>query len=114
MAVPYPPEKIANGQMLNIMEQIVQSLTSPFSSEEMGKGVCKPSKHERILWKGTFEEINRYFYQKGMTDGLPIIPPTEEKVLEMLKGTSHPPEEVVTTEMWPLKGKRQQLFLLFS
>lgn len=101
VAVPYPPEEISNEQMVNLGEQIVQSLTSPLSHEEMENGVYKPSKPEKILYKGTFEEINHYFYQKGMTDGLPIIPPTEDKVSEMLKGTGHPPDEVVTTQMWP-------------
>ena len=30
------------------------------------------------------------------TDGLPIVLPTEERVAEMLKGTSHRPDEMVT------------------
>ena len=29
-----------------------------------------------------------------MTDGLPIVPPTEHKVAEMLRGTSHKPDEL--------------------
>jgi hypothetical protein len=32
---------------------------------------------------------------------MPIIPPTEENVREMLKGTSHPANEIVTTAMVP-------------
>ena len=101
VAVPYPPEEISDRQMSEIMNKIAESLTSPLSAEETRTGIYKPPKPEKVAYKGTFEEINKYFYNKGLTDGLPIIPPTKERVAEMLKGTSHAPNEVVTTEMWP-------------
>jgi hypothetical protein len=34
-------------------------------------------------------------YQRGWTDGLPVTPPTDERVLEMLKGTRRRPDEIV-------------------
>ena len=34
-------------------------------------------------------------YSRGWTDGLPIVPPTDERVIAMLKGTSRRPDEVV-------------------
>ena len=34
-------------------------------------------------------------YARGWTDGLPVTPPTDERVLAMLKGTSRRPDEVV-------------------
>ena len=34
---------------------------------------------------------------RGWTDGLPVVPPTEERVLAMLDGTSRTPDEVVAT-----------------
>ncbi|MGD0916580.1 MAG: hypothetical protein ABSB22_08980 [Thermodesulfobacteriota bacterium] len=101
VAVPYPPEKISDKQMPKLLNQIIESLTSPLSEEETRTGITKPPKPTKIACKGTFEEINRYFYDKGLTDGLPVIPCTKEGVAEMLKGTSHPPDEVVTTTMWP-------------
>ena len=101
VAVPYPPEEISEEQMSKIVTWIVESLTSPLSGEETKTGIYKPTKPAKIVCKGTFDEINNYFYGKGLTDGLPIIPPTKERVAEMLKGTSHPPDEVVTTMMWP-------------
>lgn len=36
-------------------------------------------------------------YARGWTDGLPVVPPTEERVLTMLEGTSRAPQEVVAT-----------------
>ena len=40
-------------------------------------------------------DVNRFFYEKGWTDGLPIIPPTEERVQSFLRGTLRNPEEVI-------------------
>ncbi len=34
-------------------------------------------------------------YARGWTDGLPVVPPTEERVLRMLAGTRRSPDEVV-------------------
>jgi hypothetical protein len=34
-------------------------------------------------------------YDRGWSDGLPVVPPTEERVLRMLAGTARAPEEVV-------------------
>ena len=34
-------------------------------------------------------------YDRGWTDGLPLVPPTEARVLRMLEGTSRAADEVV-------------------
>ncbi len=47
--------------------------------------------------------VNEIFYQRGWTDGLPVIPPTIGKVEEMLRYTDRPREEVIG-ELDPLKG----------
>ncbi len=36
-----------------------------------------------------------YCYERGWTDGLPVVPPTAERVLEMLEGTTRDPAEIV-------------------
>ncbi|HEY7295851.1 MAG TPA: hypothetical protein VH916_12475, partial [Dehalococcoidia bacterium] len=43
----------------------------------------------------SFQEINTVFYERGWTDGLPIVPPTENAVAEMLAWTDRDPLEVV-------------------
>jgi hypothetical protein len=49
----------------------------------------------RLQIQGTVSEMNDYFYQQGWTDGLPIIPPTEDLVLAMLEASPLPAEEVL-------------------
>jgi hypothetical protein len=41
------------------------------------------------------EDEMEALYDRGWTDGLPVVPPTEARVLRMLEGTSRPPDEVV-------------------
>lgn len=41
------------------------------------------------------EKISRKFYLKRMTDGLPIIPPTKDRVLKLLKYTDLAPDEKI-------------------
>ena len=43
--------------------------------------------------EGEFEAANEALYQRGMTDGLPVVPPTRQRVERMLGGTKRSPEE---------------------
>ena len=36
-----------------------------------------------------------YFFEKEWSDGLPVVPPTEERLAAMLAGTSRDPEELI-------------------
>src|SRR2546421_11861502 len=44
---------------------------------------------------GGFEEIDGLYQERGWTDGLPIVPPTEIAVLEFLEATERDPREVI-------------------
>jgi hypothetical protein len=43
------------------------------------------------------EDDMEMMYTRGWTDGLPVVPPTEERVLRMLSGTTRAPGDVVAT-----------------
>ena len=34
-------------------------------------------------------------FERGWTDGLPVVPPTDERILRMLGGTERKPDEIV-------------------
>ena len=43
-----------------------------------------------------FDRVNDYFYERGWTDGLPIVPPTEARVQAQLAGMpSRQAEELI-------------------
>ncbi len=79
-----------------IIEQIVEALTKPLTDKERKTGTIERP-IQRVLGPDTPEKLAKLFLEKGWTDGLPIILPTEERVAEMLKGTGHKPDEVIGT-----------------
>ena len=76
--------------------QIKKALTTPFTAEEIA-AAAKDDAGEKIYFNGNLDEINLYFTRNGWTDGLPIIPPTAERVAEFMKYTDHAPGDVVAT-----------------
>jgi hypothetical protein len=77
-----------------VIKEIIEALTNPLSGEEKKTGTIERLS-PRLLPSDTPEHLERLFMEMGWTDYLPIVLPTEERVAEMLKGTSHKPDEVI-------------------
>ena len=58
--------------------------------------VKKPYPAARLKFKGTIEDVNKLFGEKGWSLGLPLIPPTPERIAKMLQGTTRKPDEVLS------------------
>lgn len=76
-----------------VVPKIIDALTKPVKSTVKSKK--RGPKSRDIVFEGTCEEVQSYFYEKKWSDGLPIVPPTIEKVEEFLKYTDRDPEEVI-------------------
>jgi len=48
-----------------------------------------------IVFEGSFEEVNRLYYENGWSDGLPIVPPTQQKIEAFMAFTDHDPQSVI-------------------
>jgi hypothetical protein len=81
-----------NGKL--VMQEIVDSLTKPLTAEEQKTGVIKRDKGAPTF-TDTPQKLQKMFQDNRWTDFLPVVLPTEALVNEMLKGTSHRPDEVV-------------------
>jgi hypothetical protein len=51
----------------------------------------------RELRVGELEDPFEALHERGLTDGLPVVPPTPERVVAMLEHTSRDPQDVVAT-----------------
>jgi len=90
-------ELIANTREV-VWPQIVAALTTPITEEEIAeraKTVKVGEDPRKIVFTGTMDEVSKYFTEMRWSDGLPIIPPTIEKVTEFLKYTDRPWDETV-------------------
>lgn len=49
----------------------------------------------RRLELADLDDEMELMFERGFTDGLPVVPPTEERVLRMLQGTTRDPRDIV-------------------
>ncbi|MBQ7650037.1 MAG: hypothetical protein IJS15_03710, partial [Victivallales bacterium] len=76
--------------------QIVAALTNPITAEEKAAGAKADRGDLRDdVFYGTFDEVQAYFKEMNWSDGLPIVPPTFDKVSEFLKYTPYKWNETV-------------------
>ncbi|MCB2059913.1 MAG: hypothetical protein KDE21_05360, partial [Novosphingobium sp.] len=72
-------------------EQVIDNLLTQPEQAEFPE---EPSPRD-IVFRGTFEEVSAFFYEQEWSDGLPIVPPTIEKVEEFLGFTDRDPDEIL-------------------
>ncbi len=48
-----------------------------------------------IVFSGSFDEVQEHFHAKNWSDGLPIVPPTIERIERFLRFTSRDPHSVI-------------------
>ncbi len=87
-----------------VADAMFAALTKPLIDEEKSPQPREPENPPHLVFRGSLSEVNRFFYQRGWTDGLPVIPPTEAAVAEMLTGTDLPPDHLVE-KLEPRLGK---------
>jgi hypothetical protein len=100
------PERVAV-----FIDAALKALTDPLTAKEKESGLYSPPPNPRIIFTGTFDDSQTFFQATSpvsnckncpiakWTDGLPIIVPTEQKVKEMLTGTSHKSDEQVKSQL---------------
>ena len=80
---------------VKLMTEVIDALTKPLTEAEKNPEIPKRAERPRLLEPDSEANLQRMFLEKGWTDGLPIVLPTEDRVTEMLTGTDHDPQEVV-------------------
>jgi hypothetical protein len=83
-----------------LLAAIVDGLTRPLTEEEAKPKQRKaetypPIKVSAESYEAAIEKFNEVFLEDHMGDGLPLLPPTRERVQWMLSGTSRRPDEVL-------------------
>ncbi len=71
------------------VEKVIANLTQPTTPGQL----AVEHGARDIVVKGGFDAINRYFLEHEYSDGLPIVPPTLEKIEAFLKFTDRDPDE---------------------
>lgn len=95
IVIPHPVAEAAQkdtpAKIEAVYDDIIKALTVPLTEEESRTGVQKAIPRERIACRGTLEQVNRFFIEKGMSDGLPIILPQRRGLKGCLQGQATRP-----------------------
>ncbi|HEB91462.1 MAG TPA: thioredoxin [Deltaproteobacteria bacterium] len=67
----------------------------PVHAAELAIRFSDSKLHSRRVEVATLEDEIEACFDRGWSDGLPVVPPTEERVIAMLEGTDRPPDEIV-------------------
>ncbi len=79
----------------NTIEVLVPNIVHQLTRKvEMAAAIVEPEPRA-IVFEGTIDEVNEHFMEKLWSDGLPIIPPTIERVEQFLRFTDRDPSEVL-------------------
>ncbi|HSQ03202.1 MAG TPA: hypothetical protein VLN59_04140 [Burkholderiales bacterium] len=89
----------------HLLPAVIAGLTSdtpaPVAAEE-----AEPQPGS-IVFRGTLDEVEQHFLDRLWSDGLPIIPPTRERVDAFLEFTDRKPDEVIA--VLPQEGREASI-----
>ena len=80
-------EQLLEHTRKTLWPQIKAALTRPITPREAKQLAANGSAAGEDTICGSYDEINRAFAERGWSDGLPIVPPTEARVAEFLRFT---------------------------
>jgi len=74
-----------------MLDQVIKGLTvQPLEAKPPREPGLKD-----VVFQGSFEEVNEFFYDREWSEGMPIVPPTVEKVEQFLKFAERSGDEVI-------------------
>jgi hypothetical protein len=93
MIVGHPGAQRLDELRANVKDVTAQQVINNLLDQPVEKELPPEPAARDIVFRGTFEEVNAFFYEREWSDGLPIVPPTIEKIEEFLSFTDRQPEE---------------------
>lgn len=78
--------------------QIKKALTEEITKEEIALYAPEGKRPaDEIIYYGSYDEVQEFMQINDWTDGLPVVPPTDEKIQEYLSFTPYKAEEIIGT-----------------
>jgi len=97
----YPGAPMVDGEaavrtkvLENLLPAIISGLTSETRQEPVSAAIAEPQAGDAVF-TGTLDEVQEHFHRNLWSDGLPVIPPTRERVQAFLSFTTRAPDDVL-------------------
>ena len=89
-----------DGQNLDELEQNLRTVTSSAVIDCLTNPIepvlaASEYTNDSIVAQGSFDDVNKMFYERHWSDGLPIVPPTTERVAAFFACTDDDPDRVI-------------------
>jgi hypothetical protein len=78
----------------HLLPRIVAGLSKPLASTAPPREADVPQPRDVVL-RGTLDDINDHFHARQWSDGMPVVPPTVERIEKFLRYTARDPNEVI-------------------
>lgn len=77
-----------------LLPRVIEGLSKPVQRQAAEREVLLPEPRE-IVFRGDFDALQEHFHQQGWSDGMPVVPPTLERIAKFLKFTERDANEVI-------------------
>jgi len=77
----------------HLLADVIAGFTS--ARESTTKASAQEPAPRDIVFRGDIDAVNDHFYDAGWSDGLPIVPPTIDRIERFLRHTDAQPEHVI-------------------
>ncbi len=84
-------EELRENILAVTVDAVIRALTQ---APAVAGETVEPGTRE-IIFRGDFDAVNRYLYDHELSDGLPIVPPTRERIEAFLAFTDAQPDQVL-------------------
>lgn len=79
----------------NVNDVTVDAVIENLTVDPADAAVVPEPSPSDIVFEGSFDEVNRLFYENGWSDGLPIVPPTVDRIERFLAYTDYDSDAVL-------------------
>lgn len=81
----------------SLYDQVVTALTTLIRQEEIDRiaGAVGSVRYDDVIFTGSFQRVQEFYKVNEMADGLPVVPPTDEKVAHYLAFSGYGAEDCV-------------------
>lgn len=79
-----------------LIDQIIRGLTEQDADEEKGDAHSAWDPR-RIVFRGSFDQVNAHFTEQDWSDGMPIVPPTIARIEEFMRFVAGRRDEEIAT-----------------
>ena len=77
-----------------LLPRVIAGLSKPIQRQAAEREALLPASRE-IVFRGDFDEVQEHFHQQSWSDGMPVVPPTIDRIEKFLRFTARDPNDVI-------------------